>query len=138
MALFEKGELYEGYFKNDLAYGAGRYIYIDGSYYEGKWSNGLKHGTGVQISETGEEVKGQWINGSIKDDKKEIMVEQPSVPSTKSKTSTNVRSHKGSKQKYTHKSTEQVKTNFTDEIHSIQQSYNELTLDHHDSKSHYH
>ena len=41
------GGIYEGYLKNNMANGEGRYIYSWGDYYEGDWLDGNKHGNGA-------------------------------------------------------------------------------------------
>ena len=35
--VYSDGSIYEGYFKDDMSHGRGRYISVDGDVYEGQW-----------------------------------------------------------------------------------------------------
>ena len=56
------GRLYEGYFKDGLKHGRGRYIFADKTMYEGQWENGKKHGYGVFKWPNGGEYEGYFRN----------------------------------------------------------------------------
>lgn len=38
---WKDGSIYEGYWKENMAYGYGRLIHSDGDVYEGEWVNGI-------------------------------------------------------------------------------------------------
>jgi len=42
--MWKDGSLYEGFWKDNLAFGYGRLIHADGDYYEGEWLNNQQHG----------------------------------------------------------------------------------------------
>ena len=43
------GSIYEGYYRNGMRNGRGRYIYYNGDVYEGAWRDDKRHGTGKWI-----------------------------------------------------------------------------------------
>ncbi len=47
MFKFENGDQYEGYWKNNLFHGEGKYSYTNGDTYEGNWVKGKKNGYGI-------------------------------------------------------------------------------------------
>ena len=47
MQQWKDGSLYEGYWKNNLAYGYGRLIHADGDVYIGEWLNDRASGKGT-------------------------------------------------------------------------------------------
>ena len=105
--LKEKGEFYEGEWKNGHFYGKGYYQWFDGRRYEGDWVEGLmdgygefywrdgrcykggyakdkKHGYGEFFWPEGRMWKGQWLNGQrvegvVDSDNKEINDENRTI-----------------------------------------------------------
>lgn len=60
-----RGGIYEGYLKDGLPHGRGKYEYADHSLYEGEFRFGIFHGNGViQSSTTGDVYDGQFRDGS--------------------------------------------------------------------------
>ena len=55
--------LYEGYWKNGMKNGYGRYIDNDGDTYEGEWLDDLRHGNGTETSTDGTSYKGEFKYG---------------------------------------------------------------------------
>ncbi len=43
---YEVGSKYEGYKKNGMRNGKGKFYYQDGGYYEGEWKDNKMHGYG--------------------------------------------------------------------------------------------
>jgi hypothetical protein len=64
--IYLNGDKYIGNFNNDLKHGYGEYEYINGNKYEGKWENDKKNGNGKMVYANGDIYEGQWKN-----DKKE-------------------------------------------------------------------
>lgn len=54
--------LYEGYWKNNLRHGKGKYKWANGDIYEGDFVEGKKSGKGIYIFQTGERYEGDWQN----------------------------------------------------------------------------
>ena len=52
------GQIYEGYYKNGMRNGRGRYIYQNGNMYEGEWKDDRMHGRGKYITGDGSEFDG--------------------------------------------------------------------------------
>lgn len=56
---------YEGYFKDGLRNGKGKFIYANQSKYEGNWQAGKPHGPGAKISKSGKIKSGIWSEGKF-------------------------------------------------------------------------
>jgi hypothetical protein len=63
--VWSDGSCYEGYWKNDMAYGRGRLIHADGDVYEGEWLNDKAHGKGVYIHRDGASYTGEWYEDKV-------------------------------------------------------------------------
>lgn len=58
---FVNGEVYDGYFKDDMKHGKALLKYPSGNYYEGEWVGDKKQGTGV-MHWAAQEYTGAWHN----------------------------------------------------------------------------
>ena len=56
------GWLYEGYWKDRMRNGKGRYIWANGDVYEGSYKDGLRHGKGTNIWSDGHTYIGNWVD----------------------------------------------------------------------------
>lgn len=61
---FENG-YYEGYYKNGLEDGYGKFVWNSGNIYEGNWKNGVKSGYGVYTWPGGSKYEGNWVNDNM-------------------------------------------------------------------------
>lgn len=62
MYTWSDGTYYEGFYKNDIKNGQGRYKDVDDSIWEGEWVNGKREGLGTLIK-NGKKYVAQWMNG---------------------------------------------------------------------------
>ncbi|PNW80755.1 hypothetical protein CHLRE_07g328350v5 [Chlamydomonas reinhardtii] len=61
------GDVYEGYFENDVKCGPGTMMYANGDVYEGLWAADKKNGTGTYFyMSKGKRFDGVWADGAIK------------------------------------------------------------------------
>lgn len=56
------GARYEGYWKDGVACGRGKFFHIDGDVYDGNWEGDKANGYGVYIHSNGSKYEGDWIN----------------------------------------------------------------------------
>ena len=60
---YETGSRYEGYKKDNVRNGRGRFYYQDGGYYDGEWKNNQMHGWGKLYYEGGNlAYEGNWAH----------------------------------------------------------------------------
>lgn len=58
---YEVGSRYEGYKKNGLRNGRGKFFYQDGGFYDGNWKDDKMHGEGkLYYNETKLAYEGEW------------------------------------------------------------------------------
>lgn len=60
-----EGTVYDGAWVDDLQEGGGKETWPDGSFYVGDYKQGLKQGKGFYKWEDGSEFNGEWVNGNI-------------------------------------------------------------------------
>ncbi|MFZ5351340.1 MAG: trypsin-like peptidase domain-containing protein [Bacillota bacterium] len=63
--VFENGDKYEGYVKNNQFNGKGTLTYVDGGKYEGSWEADYMHGYGVFTEADGTIYQGFWKKGML-------------------------------------------------------------------------
>jgi hypothetical protein len=63
LAIKKNGELYEGYFEENLFNGEGTFVHQNGEVFKGHFMNGSKHGAGKVDFINGVSMKGVWNNG---------------------------------------------------------------------------
>ncbi len=56
------GDIYEGYWENDIMRGNGIIRYKDGNFYEGILENGMPNGDGIMKYKDGSSYNGKWMN----------------------------------------------------------------------------
>ena len=56
------GDIYEGYYKNNLRNGRGRCMFYDGGVYEGEWKDDKRYGYGVWTGVNRNAYKGHYKN----------------------------------------------------------------------------
>lgn len=59
---YENGSRYEGYKKNGMRNGRGKFYYQEGSFYDGEWRNNNMHGMGRLYYSNGKlAYEGEWF-----------------------------------------------------------------------------
>ena len=61
-AIFPKGDIYTGYWKNGLAEGKGKLEYKNGNVFFGEWKNGKANGIGEMLYVNGTRYVGEWLD----------------------------------------------------------------------------
>ncbi|MCB1178130.1 MAG: hypothetical protein KDK36_11165 [Leptospiraceae bacterium] len=61
-AIFPKGDIYTGEWKNNQAEGKGQLVYKNGNIFFGEWKNGKANGIGEMIYDDKTRYVGEWLN----------------------------------------------------------------------------
>lgn len=61
-AVFPKGDVYTGEWKNGKAEGKGKLEYKNGNVYYGEWKNGRANGIGEMLYADGTKYIGEWVD----------------------------------------------------------------------------
>lgn len=60
--IWPDGSIYEGWWKDSVAYGMGRLVHQKGDVYIGEWADDMAHGMGKYLREDGSTYEGMWFN----------------------------------------------------------------------------